>query len=217
MDWNGVWRFPEGSGRQGRVERYCCNIICGAPTTSEVKGPRWDEIDQVIWKCYLVANSRRHDFVWCGSDHGAKGGLRSLTVARAEDLYIIWATSRENLSSGFATKLDSNRGSSAIETSQSLEISAITSRDITLSRQRKQRRWSVCADAQADLRLCCSHLAKPGVLMTWLIYSDLPHSTYKVFTCGFFISCIVHFCLLSKYLCWMHKASKTLMQLLFGS
>ena len=31
---NGVWRFPEGSGRQGRVERYCCNVICGAPTTS---------------------------------------------------------------------------------------------------------------------------------------------------------------------------------------
>ena len=27
MDGNGVWRFPEGSGRQGRVERYCCNII----------------------------------------------------------------------------------------------------------------------------------------------------------------------------------------------
>ena len=23
--------------RQGRVERYCCNTICGAPTTSEVK------------------------------------------------------------------------------------------------------------------------------------------------------------------------------------
>ena len=36
----GVWRFPEGSGRQGRVERYCCNVICGAPTTSEVKGLR---------------------------------------------------------------------------------------------------------------------------------------------------------------------------------
>ena len=35
-----VWRVPEGSGRQGRVERYCCNIICGAPTTSEVKGLR---------------------------------------------------------------------------------------------------------------------------------------------------------------------------------
>ena len=38
MDGNGVSRFPEGSGRQGRVERYCCNVICGAPTTSKVKG-----------------------------------------------------------------------------------------------------------------------------------------------------------------------------------
>ena len=25
MDGNWVWRFPEGSGRQGKVERYCCN------------------------------------------------------------------------------------------------------------------------------------------------------------------------------------------------
>ena len=24
----------------GRVERYCCNVICGVPTTSEVKGLR---------------------------------------------------------------------------------------------------------------------------------------------------------------------------------
>ena len=23
--------------KKGRVERYCCNVICGAPTTSEVK------------------------------------------------------------------------------------------------------------------------------------------------------------------------------------
>ena len=26
------------------VETYCCNVICGAPTTSEVKGLRRDEI-----------------------------------------------------------------------------------------------------------------------------------------------------------------------------
>ena len=43
MDGNGVWRFPEGSGRQGRMERYCCSVICGAPMTSKVKGLRWDE------------------------------------------------------------------------------------------------------------------------------------------------------------------------------
>ena len=40
MDRNRVWRFPEGSGRQRRVERYYCNVICGAPTTSNVKGLR---------------------------------------------------------------------------------------------------------------------------------------------------------------------------------
>ena len=49
------WRFPEGSGRQGRMERYCCNVICGAPTTSEVKGLRWDEIaeDKVYDSCIV--------------------------------------------------------------------------------------------------------------------------------------------------------------------
>ena len=35
-----IWRFSEGSGRQGMIESYCCNVICGAPTTSEVKGLR---------------------------------------------------------------------------------------------------------------------------------------------------------------------------------
>ena len=35
-----VSSFPEGSGRRGRVERYYCNVICGAPMTSEVKGLR---------------------------------------------------------------------------------------------------------------------------------------------------------------------------------
>ena len=40
MDGNGVWRFPECSGRQGRAEMYCCNVISGAPTTPKVKGLR---------------------------------------------------------------------------------------------------------------------------------------------------------------------------------
>ena len=40
MDGNGVWRFPEGSGRQGMMERYCCNVLWGAPTTSNVNGLR---------------------------------------------------------------------------------------------------------------------------------------------------------------------------------
>ena len=40
MDMNGVWRFREGSGRKGKVERYCCKVICGARTTVKVKGMR---------------------------------------------------------------------------------------------------------------------------------------------------------------------------------
>ena len=30
--------------------------------------------------------------------------------------------------------------------------------------------WTDCADAQADLRLSCSHMAKTGFHMTWLNY-----------------------------------------------
>ena len=47
---NGVWRFPVGSERQGRVERYCFNVICGALTTAEVKRLRWDERQVDGWK-----------------------------------------------------------------------------------------------------------------------------------------------------------------------
>ena len=38
------WRFPEGSGRQGRMERYCCNVICG-PDDLQGYGTemRWDD------------------------------------------------------------------------------------------------------------------------------------------------------------------------------
>ena len=51
---------------------------------------------------------------------------------------------------------------SAPGTSYGLEISAIASRGNILSRQRIKRRWSDCADAQADLRFCCSHMAQTG-------------------------------------------------------
>ena len=51
---------------------------------------------------------------------------------------------------------------SATETSWRLEILDIETTGIILSKQR-------IADAQADLRLCCSHTAKTGFLMTWLI------------------------------------------------
>ena len=38
---NGFWRFPEDSGRQGTVERYCYNIIRCVPTTVNIKGVSW--------------------------------------------------------------------------------------------------------------------------------------------------------------------------------
>ena len=33
---------------------YCCNDLCGAPTTSEVKGLRWDEVRWVHNSCWLL-------------------------------------------------------------------------------------------------------------------------------------------------------------------
>ena len=56
IDGNGVLRFPEGSGRQERI-RYCCNVICGAPTTSKDKGLRWDEMNAVKAQCHNRSNS----------------------------------------------------------------------------------------------------------------------------------------------------------------
>ena len=57
---------------------------------------------------------------------------------------------------------------SATEGSESHEIATIETRDIILSRQRTtkaQISLRICAD---DLRLCCSHMAKTGFIMTWL-------------------------------------------------
>ena len=43
-EWTGMgFGYSLRATEDGRVERYCCNVICGAPTTSEVKGLRWDE------------------------------------------------------------------------------------------------------------------------------------------------------------------------------
>ena len=45
------------------------------------------------------------------------------------------------------------------EASLRLEILDIETRDIYYLGSEQQRHWSDCADAQADLRLCCSHMA----------------------------------------------------------
>ena len=38
MDRPGVGRVSEGSGKQGKMEKTGCKIICGASTTLAVKG-----------------------------------------------------------------------------------------------------------------------------------------------------------------------------------
>ena len=43
---------------KGRVERYCCNAICGAPTTSEGKGLRWDEV-KPLSDCHDISGDMR--------------------------------------------------------------------------------------------------------------------------------------------------------------
>ena len=57
-------------------------------------------------------------------------------------------------------------GCSATETSKSFESLNLERRGIILSRQR----ITTDQDAQADMHLCCSHMAKTGFLMTWIIY-----------------------------------------------
>ena len=44
--------------------------------------------------------------------------------------------------------------SSATETSQKIEISLVATLNIILSKKAMTKRWSVCADAHAGLRLC---------------------------------------------------------------
>ena len=56
------------------------------------------------------------------------------------------------------------------DTSWGLEISAIASREIILSKQRTTNVLIRMANEKADLCLCCLHMAKTGFLMMWLIY-----------------------------------------------
>ena len=45
----------------------------------------------------------------------------------------------------------------------------------------QQRCWSDCADAQADLRFCCLHMAKTSFLMTWLFWFSFKFNTRHFF------------------------------------
>ena len=57
------------------------------------------------------------------------------------------------MSSGVSDQARHKAACAAIEASYNNEISAIESRDIILSNQGTTK-----ADAQSDLRLCCSHM-----------------------------------------------------------
>ena len=57
----------------------------------------------------------------------------------------------------FSAQTTHNPACAATKASKSLEISAILEILYYLSSEQR-RRWSDCADAQADLRLCCSHM-----------------------------------------------------------
>ena len=78
---------------------------------------------------------------------------------------INWASSWENVSSGVSDQVRLKLACSATEASKRLEILVTETRDITLSRHRTTKalirlRGSDCADVQADLRLCCSHMTQ---------------------------------------------------------
>ena len=45
----------------------------------------------------------------------------------------------------------------------------------TIQAANKKRRWSDCADAQTDLRLCCSHMQLADFLKTWIIIIIFHH------------------------------------------
>ena len=82
------------------------------------------------------------------------------SLGRACKSTYTWAPSRENLASGFQTRWDSNRLTQLQKLArvlkfwlQKLEVPYYQGNEL-------QRHWSDCADAQADLHLCCSHMAK---------------------------------------------------------
>ena len=68
---------------------------------------------------------------------------------------IIWASSRENLSLGFATRYDTNRPARLQRLARILKFRQKKVEVLYYPGSEKQRRWSDCADAQADLRLRC--------------------------------------------------------------
>ena len=95
------------------------------------------------------------------------------------------------------TRLDSNRPAKLQRLARVLKAWIIASigmvRYYTIyPRSEQQRRWSDCAYAQADLRLCRSHMAKTGFLRhvsNFVILAGLLYLLIRFFLCGLTLLC----------------------------
>ena len=99
MDSNGVWRFPECGGRQGNVERYCCNVVCGVATTVKVKGLKWEEVRLLLVVLVVVRNvyyricttaDHKHDKIHTFSNTHTTRKRSAVTSIRKRQKEICW-------------------------------------------------------------------------------------------------------------------------------
>ena len=94
---------------------------------------------------------------------------------------LIWASSRENLSSGFSKKARLKPVSSAAETSQIIAISLMASLHMVLSKKRITKALIRLRNAQAGLRLCCLHTYKDRFSRVEA-HNDVPYwESYNLF------------------------------------
>ena len=73
--------------------------------------------------------------------------------------WLIWASSWENLFSGFSTRQGSNQSAQLRRLDRVMKLHIMKLEILYYLGSKQQRRWSDCADAKADLRLCCSLMA----------------------------------------------------------
>ena len=76
MDRPGVRQVSEGSGEQGKMEKTGCKIICGAPTTLEVKGLMMMMMMMMLKNYNLCGLS-----AFCSANHNQCGLLSALYSA----------------------------------------------------------------------------------------------------------------------------------------
>ena len=68
MDGNGVWRFPGGSGRQGRMERYCLvPVVYPASLKTIVDGDGYQTRKGIVAMSSVVPRQRHLVNVSCGA------------------------------------------------------------------------------------------------------------------------------------------------------